>query len=74
MQDNMLEWVLHFEESRNIPQFTIDLKSGSLEVACWWRNFCVEIGILNVRDKVFRDLLPSPPVGMKEAEEEDEMR
>ena len=74
MADDMLEWVLHFEESRDVPQFTIDLKADSLEVACWWRHFCIEIGILNVRDKVFRDLLCSPPVGMKEAEEDDEMQ
>ena len=71
--NDMLEWVLHFEDSRELPQFTIDLGADSLEVACWWRNFCIEIGILNVHDRVFRDLLCSAPVGMKEAEE-DEMR
>ena len=70
----MLEWVLHFEDSKEVPQFTIDLGTDSLKVACWWRHFCIEIGILNVRDKVFRDLLCSPPVGMKEAEEDDEMQ
>ena len=34
---NMLEWVLHFEASKEVPQFTINLGADSLEVACWWR-------------------------------------
>ena len=32
--DDMLEWVLHFEDSKEVPQFTIDLGADSLEVAC----------------------------------------
>ena len=72
--DDMLKWVLHFEESKEVPQFTINLGADSLEVACWWRLFCIEIGILSARDKVFRDLVCSTPAGMKEAEEDDEMQ
>ena len=68
--DDMLEWVLHFEDSKEVPQFTIDLGADSLEVACWWRHFCVEIGILSVNNQVFRDLVCSAPAGMKEAEED----
>ena len=71
--DNMLEWVLHFEDSKEVPQFTIDLGADSLEVAYWWRHFCIEIGILSARDQVFRDLVCSGPAGMREAEE-DEMQ
>ena len=66
--DDMLEWVLHFEESKEVPQFTIDLGADSLEVAYWWRHFCIEIGILSARD-----LVCSAPAGMKEAED-DEMQ
>ena len=52
------------------------LKTNCLDFFSLWATAVdrCEIGILNVRDKVFRDLLPSPPVGMGEAEEEDEMR
>ena len=66
---NMLEWILHFEASKEVPQFTINLGAESLEVACWWRHFCVEIGILNEDDQVFRDLVCSPPARMRETEE-----
>ena len=33
---NMIEWILHFEASKEVPQFTINLGADSLEVACWW--------------------------------------
>ena len=68
--DDMLDWVLHFEESKLVPQFTINLGADSLEVACWWRYFCIEIGILNAHNRVFRDLLCSAPRKTKEAEED----
>ena len=59
--DKMLGWVLHFEASKEDPQFTIHLDSSSVEVAWWWRHFCVEIGILKEDDQVFRDLVCSAP-------------
>ena len=55
----MLEWVLHFEASKEDPQFTINLDASSLEATWWWRHFCVEIGILKEDDQVFRDLVCS---------------
>jgi hypothetical protein len=64
--NNMLEWILHFEALREVPQFTINLGAHSLEIACWWRHFCVEIGILNEDDQVFRDLVCSAPMRMGE--------
>ena len=63
--DKMLDWVLHFEASKDDPQFTIHLYSSSVEVAWWWRHFCVEIGILK-DDQVFRDLVCSAPIRMGE--------
>ena len=62
----MLEWVLHFEASKEDPQFTINLDASSLESTWWWRHFCVEIGILKEDDQVFRDLVCSAPTRMGE--------
>ena len=53
----MLDWVDHFEASRLVPQYTINLDANSLEATCWWQYFLIEIGILNAHDRVFRDLL-----------------
>ena len=66
--DNMLEWVLHFEDSKEVPQFTIDLSSDSLEVAYWWRHFCIEIGILDEEDQVFQEQTYSAPTKTRKAE------
>ena len=68
--NKMLDWVLHFEASKEDPQFTINLDLSSLEVACWWRHFCVEIGILNEDDQVFRDLVCSAPARTRKTEED----
>ena len=57
--DKMLGWVLHFEASKEDPQFTMNLDASSLEATWWWRHFCVEIGILKEDDQVFRDLVCS---------------
>ena len=62
----MLEWVLHFEASKEDPQFTMNLDASSLEATWWWRHFCVEIGILKEDDQVFRDLVCSAPMRMGE--------
>ena len=59
--DDILRWMDHFEASKVVPIHTITLDVDSLEVTCWWRYFLVEIGILNVRGRVFKDLICSAP-------------
>ena len=53
--DEKSRWIDHFEVSKVVPMHTVNLDVDSLEVTRWWRYFLVEIGILDRRDRVFRD-------------------
>ena len=53
--DEISRWIDHFEASKVVPMHTVNLDVDSLEVTRWWRYFLVEIGILDRRDRVFRD-------------------
>ena len=55
--EEMNRWIDHFEASKVVPIHTVTLDANSLEVTRWWRYFLVEIGILNKRDRVFKDLI-----------------
>ena len=68
--NKMLEWVLHFEELKDVPQFTINFGADTLEVAYWWRHFCIEIGILDEEDKVFQEQTCSASTKARKAEED----
>ena len=68
--NKMLEWILHFEELKDVPQFTINFGADTLEVAYWWRHFCIEIGILDEEDQVFQEQTYSAPTKMRKAEED----
>ena len=46
----------HFEVAKEVPIHTVTLDVNSLDVTCWWRDFFVELGVLDERDKVFMDL------------------
>ena len=66
----MLEWILHFEELKDTPQYTINFGAETLVVAYWWRHFCIEIGILDEEDQVFQEQTYSAPTKMRKAEED----
>ena len=68
--NTMLEWILHFEALRDVPQFTINFGADTLEIVYWWRHFCVEIGILNEDDQVFREQICSAPTKARKVEED----
>jgi hypothetical protein len=68
--NKMLEWVLHFEELKDVPQFTINFGADTLEVAYWWRHFCIEIGILDEEDKVFQEQTCSTSTKARKSEED----
>ena len=67
--NNMLEWILHFEELKDVPQYTINFGADTLEVAYWWRHFCIEIGILDEEDKVFQEQTCSTSTKARKLEE-----
>ena len=67
--NKMLEWILHFEELKDVPQFTINFGADTLEVAYWWRHFCIEIGILDEEDKVFQEQTCSTSTKTRKFEE-----
>ena len=69
MANKMLEWILHFEELKDVPQFTINFGANTLEVAYWWRHFCIEIGILDEEDKVFQEQTCSTSTKTRQLEE-----
>ena len=52
----MVHWRDHFEAAREVPIHTITLDIGSLDVTRWWRDFFVELGVLDKEDRVFMDL------------------
>ena len=52
----MICWMDHFEAAKEVPIHTITLDVDSLDVTQWWRDFFVELGVLDERDKVFMDL------------------
>jgi hypothetical protein len=47
----MVRWMDEFEAAKEV---TLDV--DSLDVTRWWHNFFVELGVLDERDKVFKDL------------------
>ena len=57
----MIRWMDHFEAAKEVPIHTITLDISSLEVTRWWRDFFVELGVLEEEDKVFMDLTCSRP-------------
>ena len=67
----MLGWACHFNASRDIPMYTVNLSADSLEETCWWRCFFIEIGVLDEHDKVFKDLICSTPRKVMMMEGED---
>ena len=71
--DEIFRWIDHFEASKVVQIHTVTLDAESLEVTCWWRYFLVEIGILNKRDRVFKDLICSAPRRAWKPEEENPM-
>ena len=52
----MVRWMDHFEAAKEVPIHTISLDISSLDVTRWWRDFFVELGVLEEEDKVFMDL------------------
>ena len=68
--NKMLEWVLHFEELKDVPQFTINFGADTLVIAYWWRHFCIEIGILDEEDKVFQEQTCSASTKARKSEED----
>ena len=57
----MVRWMDHFEAAKEVPIHTITLDINSLDVTRWWRNFFVELGVLDKEDRVFKDLRCSRP-------------
>ena len=52
----MVRWMDHFEAAKEVPIHTVTLDVDSLDVTCWWRDFFVELGVLDEEDRVFMDL------------------
>ena len=49
----MVCWMDHFEAAKEVPIHTITLDVDSLDVTRWWRDFFVELGVLDEEDRVF---------------------
>jgi hypothetical protein len=52
----MVCWKDHFKAGREVQIHTITLDIGSLNATRWWRDFFVELGVLDKEDRVFMDL------------------
>ena len=57
----MVRWMDHFEAAKEVPIHTITLDVDSLDFTRWWRDFLVELGVLDKEDRVFMDLRCSQP-------------
>ena len=57
----MILWMDHFEAAKEVLIHTITLDINSLDVTRWWRDFFVELGVLDEEDRVFKDLSCSRP-------------
>ena len=59
--NEMNHWINHYQAAKEVPIHTITLDINSLDVTRWWRNFFVELGVLDEEDRVFKDLSCSRP-------------
>ena len=57
----MVRWMDHFEAAKEVLIHTITLDISILDVTRWWRDFFVELGVLDEEDRVFKDLTRSRP-------------